>query len=280
MKKYPEAKLSAHGHTAAAQGHDYHGAMNFFSWFSRPLLLFGLVLSIPAFYLLLGRDNDDLRLIGHALYGLAALILMVDAIRQWRVHSQQKRKHGKLALDVVIIFGCLMSVLPSGAHWSVTEWLFRLGLCAVILLRMATLVLQHVKPSHLVQMTVLALIMLTTAGAGFYWLEPNVENYADGVWLAFTTIATVGYGDIVPSTPAAKIFAVFIVLLGYAMFSIVTANIAALFVEEDEARFERELHRDIRALREELGILRDTLKTQDEILAAYAARLDRDTSQG
>lgn len=280
MKKFPESKPSGHGHVAAVEGLDYRGTMNFFSWFSRPLLLFGLVLSIPAFYLLLGRDNEQLRLIGHALYGLAALVLMVDAIRQWKIHRMQKRKHGKLALDVLIIVGCLVSVLPSGAHWSVTEWLFRLGLCAVILLRMSTLVLQHVKPSHLVQMTVLALIMLTTAGAGFYWLEPSVESYADGVWLAFTTIATVGYGDIVPSTPAAKIFAVFIVLLGYAMFSIVTANIAALFVEEDEARFERELHRDIRALRAELGILRDTLKAQDTILAAYAARLDRDVGEG
>lgn len=280
MKKFPESKPSGHGHVAAVEGLDYRGTMNFFSWFSRPLLLFGLVLSIPAFYLLLGRDNEQLRLIGHALYGLAALVLMVDAIRKWEIHRLQKRMHGKLALDVVIIVGCLVSVLPSGAQWSVTEWLFRLGLCAVILLRMSTLVLQHVKPSHLVQMTVLALIMLTTAGAGFYWLEPSVESYADGVWLAFTTIATVGYGDIVPSTPAAKIFAVFIVLLGYAMFSIVTANIAALFVEEDEARFERELHRDIRALRAELGILRDTLKAQDTILAAYAARLDRDVGEG
>ena len=279
MKKLSETKLAANVHAGARDGIDYRGTMNFFSWFSRPLLLLGLISSIPAFYLLLGRDNEDLRLFGHALYGLAAVILMIDAVLQWEIHRQQKRKHGKLTLDVVIIIGCLLSVLPSGAHWSVTEWLFRLGLCAVILLRMTTLVLQHVKPSHLVQMTVLALIMLTTAGAGFYWLEPNVATYADGVWLAFTTIATVGYGDIVPSTPAAKIFAVFIVLLGYAMFSIVTANIAALFVEEDEARFERELHRDIRALREELGILRETLKTQDEILAAYAARLDRDSDQ-
>lgn len=82
-----------------------------------------------------------------------------------------------------------------------------------------------------------------------------------------------GYGDIVPSTPAAKIFAVFIVLLGYAMFSIVTANIAALFVEEDEARFERELHRDIRALREELHSMHKILKAQDDLLVAYAKQL-------
>ena len=141
------------------------------------------------------------------------------------------------------------------------EWLLRLTLCAVIFLRIAMIVLLHIRPSHLIQVIVLALLMLTTAGAGFYWLEPNVQNYPDGVWLAFTTIATVGYGDIVASTAASKVFAVFIVLLGYAMFSIVTANIAALFVGEADAKFERDLHNDIRALHAEVAALRKVLGT-------------------
>lgn len=249
-----------------------HGFFKFFHWMQRPLLMLGLLLSIPAFYLLLAWDSEQQRWLGHVLYGVAALILLFDAIRQWLKHRAQKRLHGKLYLDALIIIGCLVSVFPTANNWGVWEWLFRLGLCAVILLRLSTLVLQQVRPSHLLQMTVLALVMLSTAGAGFYWLEPSVRSYADGVWLAFTTIATVGYGDIVPSTPAAKIFAVFIVLLGYAMFSIVTANIAALFVEEEEVRFERELHRDIRALREELHSMREILKTQEALLAAYAER--------
>ncbi|MFZ6658698.1 potassium channel family protein [Undibacterium sp. TJN19] len=143
--------------------------------------------------------------------------------------------------------------MPTDINWSTWEWLLRLSLCTFIVLRIATLVLQNMKPSHLIQMLGLALLMLNSAGAGFYWLEPNVHSYANGVWLAFTTIATVGYGDIVPSTPASKIFAVFIVLLGYAIFSIVTANIAALFVEAEEAGFERELHADIRALTREVA---------------------------
>nr|WP_314860496.1 potassium channel family protein [uncultured Undibacterium sp.] len=92
---------------------------------------------------------------------------------------------------------------------------------------------------------------------------PQVTSYADGVWLAFTTVATVGYGDIVPSTPASKIFAFFIVLLGYAMFSFVTANIAALFVGEEEEIFEQELHNDIRALHQEVAALREELRRRD-----------------
>ncbi len=102
-----------------------------------------------------------------------------------------------------------------------------------------------------------------------------MQNYADGVWLAFTTVATVGYGDIVPSTPASKIFAVFIVLLGYAMFSILTANIAALFVGEEEEVFERQLHEDIKALHQEVSALREELRLQDQLLNTYLQRADK-----
>lgn len=240
----------------------YAVSQYFIDWLSRPVLLFGLMLSIPAFYLLLGGESDNARLFGHALYGFVALLLALDTAFQWKVHRLRKRRSGKLLLDIAIIIGCVVSAFPSAVHWSVLEWLLRLALCAVIFLRIAMIVLLHIRPSHLIQVIVLALLMLTTAGAGFYWLEPNVQNYPDGVWLAFTTIATVGYGDIVPSTAASKVFAVFIVLLGYAMFSIVTANIAALFVGEEEAKFERDLHNDIRALHVEVAALREVLCTQ------------------
>ncbi|MBC3934983.1 two pore domain potassium channel family protein [Undibacterium sp. CY7W] len=224
------------------------------------------MLSIPAFYLLLAGDNELTRTVGHSLYAMVALLIAVDTWVQWRKNRFQERRSGKLILDVGIVFGCVLSSLPSATEWSLVEWLLRLALCAAIMMRIATLVLRHMKPSHLVQVIVLALLLLATAGGGFYWLEPNVHSYANGVWLAFTTIATVGYGDIVPSTPASKIFAVFIVLLGYAMFSIVTANIAALFVEEEEEQLEQELHADIRSLSREVHALRLELRERDALL--------------
>ncbi|WP_328823418.1 potassium channel family protein [Undibacterium crateris] len=244
----------------------YPVTQRFLIWLSRPLLLAGLMLSIPAFYLLLAGDNELTRTIGHSLYAMVAVLIAVDTWVQWRKNRFQERRSGKLILDVSIVFGCILSSLPSATEWSLVEWLLRLALCAAIMMRIATLVLRHMKPSHLVQVIVLALLLLATAGAGFYWLEPNVHSYANGVWLAFTTIATVGYGDIVPSTPASKIFAVFIVLLGYAMFSIVTANIAALFVEEDEEQLEQELHADIRSLSREVHALRLELRERDALL--------------
>ncbi|MBH9576126.1 two pore domain potassium channel family protein [Inhella sp. 1Y17] len=106
----------------------------------------------------------------------------------------------------------------------------------------------------------LSVAVLGACGIGFWLLEPRAVTLGDGLWLAFTTAATVGYGDIVPTTPASKIFSIFVVLLGYAALSLVTAGIASVWVETTERQVERdilrELHTELRALRAELSSLR------------------------
>jgi voltage-gated potassium channel len=117
---------------------------------------------------------------------------------------------------------------------------------------------------RLVWQLVVASILLLVCGMVYWQIEPNTPTLADGVWLAFVTAATVGYGDFVPSTPAAKMFSVVVVLLGFAVLSLVTAAIAATFVESRERQIEREilhdLHRQIGALRAEVTALRERLE--------------------
>jgi voltage-gated potassium channel len=106
----------------------------------------------------------------------------------------------------------------------------------------------------------LAVTILGFGGAGFWLLDPSVDSFSDGLWLAFTTAATVGYGDLVPSTHASRLFSVLVVLLGLAVLSLVTASLAAIFVEQEvdaeERDIERDLMREIRALRAEVQALR------------------------
>lgn len=107
---------------------------------------------------------------------------------------------------------------------------------------------------------VLCLLILGMGGLGFWMLEPRAHTFSDGLWLAFTTAATVGYGDIVPSTHASRAFAVIVVLLGLAVLSLVTASVAAMFVETEERQIERDLMHEIGALRSEVRSLRDELR--------------------
>ena len=46
--------------------------------------------------------------------------------------------------------------------------------------------------------------------------------------------STVGYGDIVPTTGASRLFAAIMVFIGFGFFSMVVASISAYFVGEEE----------------------------------------------
>ncbi len=71
----------------------------------------------------------------------------------------------------------------------------------------------------------------------FYHLEspqnPEVNEYLDALWWAFSTATTVGYGDIIPMTTLGKILGIFLMLVGTALFATYTAIFAQSILEDD-----------------------------------------------
>lgn len=59
----------------------------------------------------------------------------------------------------------------------------------------------------------------------------NIKTFTDGLWWAATTVTTVGYGDRFPMSPAGRGIAVVLMVAGIALFGVLTAAIAAFFVE-------------------------------------------------
>lgn len=112
----------------------------------------------------------------------------------------------------------------------------------------------------LISSLLLAVAILGLGGLGFWLIDPRITTLSDGLWLAFTTAATVGFGDLVPSTPASRVFAVIVVLLGLAVLSLVTASLSAIFVEQEvqdeERQIEKDLMREMGHLRHEVAALR------------------------
>ena len=122
----------------------------------------------------------------------------------------------------------------------------------------------HIARRGVLYSLVLCGLILLIGGVGFWMLDPNVHTLSEGLWLAFTTAATVGYGDVVPSTPASRGFAVIVVLLGLAVLSLATASLAAIFVEKDVAEEEdllaQDLLREINLLRDDIRVLRSEVE--------------------
>lgn len=59
----------------------------------------------------------------------------------------------------------------------------------------------------------------------------TIRDFDDALWWAATTVTTVGYGDKFPVTPEGRAVAVFLMIIGIALFGTLTAAIAAYFVE-------------------------------------------------
>jgi len=61
--------------------------------------------------------------------------------------------------------------------------------------------------------------------------NPQFGEFQDGLWWAFATLTTVGYGDMVPITGAGRVVAVMTMIFGVIVYSLVVANLT-VFLEE------------------------------------------------
>ena len=111
--------------------------------------------------------------------------------------------------------------------------------------------------------------------AGFIATLVDPEDFPTfgvGVWWAIVTLATVGYGDVVPTNSWGRVVGSATIIVGVTFLSFLTAIVTSLFIsieEEEKAVVEREL----RAASE--AETRSLLLRLDERLAAIDAKLDR-----
>ncbi|SHI25683.1 voltage-gated potassium channel [Streptomyces sp. 3214.6] len=117
--------------------------------------------------------------------------------------------------------------------------------------------------------------------------DGNIRTLGDALWWSFTTMTTVGYGDHSPTTGLGRIIAVGLMLSGIALLGVVTANIAAWFIErfekddvEERAQTEAilALTEEVRALRAQVAALQPG-PLQQPVARARRARQPDDRQQ-
>jgi voltage-gated potassium channel len=98
----------------------------------------------------------------------------------------------------------------------------------------------------------------------------DFPTFGDGVWWAIVTLATVGYGDIVPTTAWGRVVGSVVIVFGVTFLAFLTATVTSYFVSAeageavDADRLEREAERN-----ETMELLR----TVERRLAAIEERL-------
>ena len=254
------------------------------------------LMSVPA-YLLSTADLDP---IWHRIASLLDFIILFAFVAEmlWMLHvsSFPLRYLFENWLNVLIILGATAAVLGAATEWIAIVRAMRAAVAILVVVRTATEVRVLFTRRGAPMITGIAFLTLIAFGAMFYWLDPSIKTFWEGLWLAFVTGTTVGYGDVVPTTGTTRVLAALMVLVGVSLVTIFTANVVAFFIggeetrmreslqrdivtlrgqielllDAEELRITLELHKEIRALREELAEMRD--RTGE---AAAAARLDR-----
>ena len=79
----------------------------------------------------------------------------------------------------------------------------------------------------------------------------TIDTFDDALWWALATVTTVGYGDVSPVTTFGRGVATLLMLVGVGLFGLLTATVAAYFVESSrEPEHSDEVVEELRRIRE------------------------------
>ena len=83
-------------------------------------------------------------------------------------------------------------------------------------------------------------VIVTASGFVFAAIDPSIHSPLAGIWYALVTLAHVGYGDIVASSPLGRFLSALLILIGIVLFALAAGIFASILVVQDLAS----LHED------------------------------------
>jgi voltage-gated potassium channel len=132
-------------------------------------------------------------------------------------------------LKLVIIVGSFPPIWEHTLYIAVLRWLQ-----ALLVLRLVVPVwdasIAILSRNHLGATLAVFFIVTILWGLIVSIIDPAFNTPWDGIWWAWQTVTTVGYGDIVPQSLWGRILAGVLMVMGLAMISLLTASFSAYFI--------------------------------------------------
>ncbi len=225
------------------------------------------LLAVPAYMLDSAEPGSGWHRIANALDAIVFVAFLGEMILMLYLTSHRGRYLVENWLNVVILLGAAAAMLGASSNWIALVRVARVAVGGMVLARTVTgfgiLFTRRGAPI----LVAAGVAIMLSSGAMLYWLEPTINNYWDGLWLAFVTGTTIGYGDVVPTTGASRLFAAFTALIGVSLIALFTANIVAFFIGGEETQLRRDLQRDVRELQTRIAALIDSeeIKLREEL---------------
>jgi voltage-gated potassium channel len=207
-----------------------HRARRFGTYFEVPMILLAIGVVILWY---LERQN----VVNQQFVWICDLIILLFFILETLVLTalvDDKKRHLKnnwmnlliiiMGLPIVFEVSTLAPILRS----------FRLLLLFPLFINMFATVQRFLAKNNLGVTLLVSLALVIIVGLFISAVDPSIENASDGLWWAWVTVTTVGYGDVVPTSYWGRAIGAVLILIGFVLFSLLTASISAFLIVKDE----------------------------------------------
>ncbi len=164
-------------------------------------------------------------------------------------------------LNLIIIITGIPMLLGWPTHLGALR-LLRVIIVFALLMHIGGRVKKMLLRNELAATALASLIVIVMAGILMSALDSGINGPLEGIWWAWVTITTVGYGDVVPETHAGRAFASIIIFLGLGLFAALTASFTSFFLSQREEKIissEEGVHKRLTLIEHQLAQLEEKI---------------------
>ncbi|MDH5517956.1 MAG: potassium channel family protein [Gammaproteobacteria bacterium] len=204
---------------------------------------------------------------------------VIESVLLVSVVDNKKRYLRSNWMNLLIICAGLPIILWGYSPLAAILRSLRLLLMVGLVYRLTKTVRKILSRNQLGATLLVSLLLVLLSGIIITAIDPAFESPSEGIWWALVTVSTVGYGDFTPVSGPGRIFAAVLIIAGVVLFSLVTANLAAYFVE-------KEVEKDVEAETREEEIYLDKavsrlerrlIKIEQQLKQIAADKSDKDS---
>ena len=150
------------------------------------------LLSVPAYLL----STAEISEVWHRIAAVLDYVILAAFVGEmvWMLHvsSYPWRYFFENWLNVVIIIGAGAAAFGASTEWIALVRGMRAAVAVLVVVRTTAEVRFLFTRKGAPMLLGIAFLTMLGLGALFYWLDPRIQTFGDGLWLAFITGATVG----------------------------------------------------------------------------------------
>lgn len=231
--------------------HENERALRWGSYLETPMLAVGLWIIIDWYLVGKGFVTQDQRIFSDWLiwsfFLVETLILGILCSHTW----QHLRRNWANVGIIILAFPYLYDTPQEFAALRTLRLFFMVGFFSYNM-RIVQAVLSQ---NHLGKTLIVSMMLITGGGIMIAGIDPAIDTTADGIWWAWVTVTTVGYGDIVPESNEGRAFASLLILMGICLVSLITANVSAYLLSKankKDLRYEQRILKKMTTLEDRL----------------------------